>query len=366
MSKRKLQPSASNPNQDYCDFLLELADFEKNVSRNIYKHNAYRKAASALSRHPVRVSSGSEARQLPGVGRKIADKIDEFVQTGRLGKLDKIRASDEAVAIGQLSRVSGVGPAKARELFSAGVTSLEELRRRPELLNHHQSLGLRYVSEFEARIPRTEAAALEGHVCSRLAALDPLYCATVCGSYRRGAESSGDVDFLLTHPAFTSSVNEKPARGSSANQKPAKGSAANQKPAHGAAANEKTGGQLLRAAVDQLKNEGFITDTLSHGDTKFMGVCLLPGERYTVHRRIDIRLVPHDQYFCAVLYFTGSDEFNRQMRAHALEQRFTLNEYTLRPLGATGTPGEPVPVTSEEEIFEYLQYPYRRPEERSL
>ena len=54
------------------------------------------------------------------------------------------------------------------------------------------------------------------------------------------------------------------------------------------------------------------------------------------HRRIDIRLIPIDQYYFGTLYFTGSDMFNKQMRAHALEQGFTLNEYCIRPVGETG------------------------------
>lgn len=49
-----------------------------------------------------------------------------------------------------------------------------------------------------------------------------------------------------------------------------------------------------------------------------------------------VRLIPKDQYYCGVLYFTGSDIFNKNMRAHALEQGFTVNEYTIRPLGVTG------------------------------
>lgn len=48
------------------------------------------------------------------------------------------------------------------------------------------------------------------------------------------------------------------------------------------------------------------------------------------------RLIPKDQYYCGVLYFTGSDIFNKNMRTHALEKGFTLNEYTIRPLGITG------------------------------
>ena len=42
------------------------------------------------------------------------------------------------------------------------------------------------------------------------------------------------------------------------------------------------------------------------------------------------RLIPNDQYFCGILYFTGSDEFNRRMRHHALEKGFTINEYSIR------------------------------------
>lgn len=48
------------------------------------------------------------------------------------------------------------------------------------------------------------------------------------------------------------------------------------------------------------------------------------------------RLIPKDQYYCGVLYFTGSDIFNKNMRAHALDKGFTLNEYTIRPIGVTG------------------------------
>ena len=52
------------------------------------------------------------------------------------------------------------------------------------------------------------------------------------------------------------------------------------------------------------------------------------------------------------------------MRAHALEQGFTLNEYTLRPMGSTGVPGEPLPISSEEDIFDYIDYKYKKPSER--
>lgn len=68
----------------------ELADYERNVSKNVYKYNAYRKAAGMLSALPERVKSGEEAKKLPGIGVKIAKKIDEFLQTGKLQKLEDV------------------------------------------------------------------------------------------------------------------------------------------------------------------------------------------------------------------------------------------------------------------------------------
>lgn len=69
---------------------LELAEHEKNVVRNIHKYNAYRKAAGALAKHGVRVKSGEEARKLDGIGDKISKKIDEFLETGKLRKLENV------------------------------------------------------------------------------------------------------------------------------------------------------------------------------------------------------------------------------------------------------------------------------------
>ncbi|EQB78700.1 polymerase (DNA directed), beta isoform 3-like protein [Camelus ferus] len=265
---------------------IELANFEKNVNQAIHKYNAYRwvgaafsgtvrsrKAASVIAKYPQKIKSGAEAKKLPGVGTKIAEKIDEFLATGKLRKLEKIRQDDTSSSINFLTRVSGIG----------------------------------YFEDFEKRIPREEMLQMQDIVLNEVKKVDSEYIATVCGSFRRGAESSGDMDVLLTHPSFTS-------------------------------------------------------------ESAKQGVCQLPGkndEKAYPHRRIDIRLIPKDQYYCGVLYFTGSDIFNKNMRAHALEKGFTINEYTIRPLGVTGVAGEPLPVDSEKDIFDYIQWKYREPKDRS-
>ncbi|XP_071439901.1 DNA polymerase beta-like [Hetaerina americana] len=337
MSKRKAPSSENNPNHDFCDFLTELANYERNVNRNVYKYNAYRKAASALASYGKRIQSGDEARKLPGIGDKISKKIDEFLQTGKLQKLEKIHADDNTTIINLFTRVSGIGPAKAKELFDSGLKTLEDLEEKKDILNHHQKIGLKYFEDFEKKIPRDEIEKVEKVLKDEVNKLDPEYMLTICGSYRRGKSESGDIDVLLTHPSFTSE-------------------------------SKKSKVHRLKDVVSRLQERKLITDTISLGDTKFMGVCNLntmKGEEKGPWRRLDIRLTPHDQYFCSILYFTGSDLFNKDMRAHALEKGFTLNEYSLRPVGSTGIPGEPVPVSSEEDIFEYINYPYKKPEERS-
>ncbi|XP_071585111.1 DNA polymerase beta isoform X1 [Heliangelus exortis] len=334
MSKRKA-PQES-PNQGITDFLTELANYERNVNRAIHKYNAYRKAASVIARYPSKIQSGAEAKKLDGVGAKIAEKIDEFLSTGKLRKLEKIRQDDTSASINFLTRVTGIGPAAARKFVEEGIKTLEDLRKNEHKLTHHQRIGLKYFEDFEKRIPREEMLQMQEIVLKEIKKLDSNYIATVCGSFRRGAESSGDMDVLLTHPSFTSESPKQP--------------------------------KLLRQVVEQLEKVHFVTDMLSKGDTKFMGVCQLPnkddGTAYP-HRRIDIRLIPKDQYYCGVLYFTGSDIFNKNMRAHALEMGFTINEYTIRPLGVTGVAGEPLPVECEEDIFDYIQWKYREPKDRS-
>lgn len=70
--------------------LSELANYERNVTKNIYKSNAYRKAATTLGKLRERVKNGAEAKKLPGIGDKIAKKIDEFLETGKLQKLENV------------------------------------------------------------------------------------------------------------------------------------------------------------------------------------------------------------------------------------------------------------------------------------
>ena len=161
-----------------------------------------------------RLSSGEEARKLDGIGDKIAKKIDEFIQTGKLDKLERIRTDDSTVAINLLTRVAGIGPAKARSLVDTGISTIEQLREPSNqmLLTKAQQIGLQHFEDFEKRIPREEIEKIENIIQNQLKVLDASnknynqkkFIASICGSYRRGLPTSGDIDVLLTHEDYTS------------------------------------------------------------------------------------------------------------------------------------------------------------------
>ena len=149
--------------------------------------------------------------------------------------------------------MAGIGPAKARELYEEGITTIDELKEHSDKLTRAQKIGLKYVEEFEKRIPRSEIKQLEHKIRKRVNKLDKNYVMTVCGSYRREAESSGDIDVLLTHPSFVveeawdSEDTERWVRSQG-----------------------KKAGNLLRAVVSDLEDADIVTDTLSQGETKVL------------------------------------------------------------------------------------------------
>ena len=113
-----------------------------------------------LASHPVRVKSGAEAKSLPGVGAKIAAKLDEIISTGKLTKLEKIKADDDSNVLTLLTRVAGIGPAKAADLYKVVQEDLLET-----------SL-LVYIKSRAGRAPKK--CSLRTHLCNYLDPLDRL------------------------------------------------------------------------------------------------------------------------------------------------------------------------------------------------
>lgn len=212
-------------------------------------------------------------------------------------------------------------------------------------LNHSQILGVKYFEDIEIQIPRDEMNRMNEllQTISKKLYSNPEMILTICGSYRRGKSSSGDIDVLITHPTFKT---KKDIEYSSDN--------------------------ILGNFVKILTKIGFLVDHLTtDGDTKYMGLCKLKGSKYKRARRIDIKFVPFYSYSASLLYFTGSWHLNVKMREIARKNKYILNEYGLykskynkdkRKYEAF----EEIKTECEKDIFDKLKIKYLEPTERDI
>ena len=127
--------------------------------------------------------------------------------------------------------------------------------------------------------------------------------------------------------------------------------------------------KLIKSLEDKL-----ITDHLKmpnigkYGCETYMGWCML--KEVGLHRRIDIKMYPRDHFAFAILYFTGSQNFNRSMRLFARNKGYSLTDHGLFPAnrvrGESVWKGKSIPCFTEEDIFKALELEYKKPEDREL
>ncbi|KAJ8316904.1 hypothetical protein KUTeg_004808 [Tegillarca granosa] len=256
----------------------------------------YQKAIQALRRQDKEITTWEEAKALPGVGARLADKIWEIIESGELRKLNEFKSSDEIKVMELFTNVWGAGAHTARTWYQQGFRTLEDLRTKANL-THQQKIGLKHYDDIADRMPWEEAGEIEKFVRETAESIPDGIIAQGCGSYRRKKSTCGDVDVLVTHP------DGKSHRG------------------------------LFHKLLTKLKEKGFLTDDLvtaedNGNQKKYLGVCKLPGENRR-HRRLDIIVVPYDEYACALVYFTGSAHFNRSLRHLAKKMNMSLSEHSL-------------------------------------
>ena len=303
------------------------------------RRNSFAKGLKAIKAFDQEITSGAMAKaKIPGIGKGIADRIDEFLKTGGLAEIHAPVLSEEECILKELCTVTGIGEVRAKRLMTdylvIGVADLiarykaGEITIKPNALTQHITVGLDFYYDLLERFSRDEADKLLATLTKHLTKEWPDIKVIACGSYRRGLPTCGDLDILLCP---------------SKSMQP-----------------ETT---LLTKVVDLLTRVELLAGNLTHeGTTKYMGVCRLPGGK---GRRIDIRVIPVTALGAAQLYFTGSGEFNVAMRNEALKQGYTLNEYGLYRLKSDGK-GDLIPCETEEEIFAHLKLVYLAPQERSI
>ena len=299
--------------------------------------NSFLKALDAIKAFDKLITSGKQAmKDIKGVGKGIATRLDEIIETGTLQELSA-PTTDEARIIQDLCTITGLGEARAKLLRDTQqVSSAADLIQRyrsgkiqvgKNALTHHIVVGMEFYDDIKERMPWKEAHDIVQLISARLKAMKRDYNFMFCGSYRRKKKTCGDLDLLVSQ-------------------------------------RNPPGTEELSLIVKNLTEAGILVGHLTeNGKTKYMGVCKLTPE--SRGRRIDIRYVPYDSMGAGMLYFTGSGKLNKLMRYHANERGYTLNEYGIYHY-KDGKKGKEIPANDERDIFKILNIVYLEPHERDL
>lgn len=307
-------------NQELSNVLSELAELMMKKGEPM-KSRAYNRARDTIKSIDQDITNIEQLKNTPTIGTNTYDKLDEYIKTGKIALLEKYK-NDPVIVF---TNIYGVGPKKANELIKKhNITSIEELRtKQDQVLNNIQRIGLKYYEDILERIPRSE---IEKYDCEFMKIfkqestnINTYY--EIVGSYRRGAINSGDIDVIVT--------SDDPS--------------------------------IFQKVLDSLISNKIIIEVLSRGDTKSLVIAkLTPGSKA---RRVDFMFTTRQEYPFAIMYFTGSKDFNTAMRGHALKMGLSMNEH-----GFTNKNTQQKivydDIISEKDIFNKLDLLYVSPEKR--
>ena len=313
-------------NESFIDILEKLENIMLKQGET-FRARAYQKAQETIMSFSKDIYSPEDVKGLPGFGDTIMEKLKEYVSTGSVKLIE--REKNNPVNI--LSEVYGIGPKKAAELVEKGITTICELRKKQnEVLNETQKIGLKYYEDILIRIPRSEIvqyAIIFDKVFNKIIALnsgiDSESVFEIVGSYRRGAENSGDIDVIITSDSV----------------------------------------KVFPDFIDMLIKERIIVEVLSRGSSKCLVIAKIPSS--PIVRRVDFLFTSKEDFPFSLLYFTGSKFFNTVMRHQALKMGLTMNEHGLYKMDGNKK-GEKIKhiFKSEKDIFDYLHLEYKTPNQR--
>ena len=315
---------------DYKELIIKELEIIKKgeiIKKDRWRAIAYDKAIKALNNFDNKIISSDQVKGIKGIGEKILKKIEEILETGKLQKANNLRNDPKLKLIDVFGKIMSVGDATILKIINEyDIKSLDELKLKAEELglNDKIKLGLKYYDDLLNKIPRDEMDLhkkyIDRIVKDKLLNYKPYF--EMVGSYRRGAESSGDIDIIIS--------------------------------------DRRNDVKVFKKLVNELINSNYIIETIAFGNKKFNGICKLPGNN--IARRIDILYTTTEEYPFAMLYFTGSGEFNKLMRLIVKKKNFKLNEYSLKKLDNDKKYKKVDYIFKDEtDIFKYLGFEYIEP-----
>ncbi len=312
-------------NPEIADAFESVADILEFQGANPFRVRAYRNAARAIRDLPEPIAGivANPSRKLTdieGIGKDLADKIAALVATGKLEMLEELKQQVPESAISMM-RVPGLGPKRAATLFKElNVTSLEDLRAACEAHKVRELkgfgaktedsilAGLQFAAEADKRVLWSEADDLVHEILAHMRGCPAVKQIEAAGSYRRGRETVGDLDFLAV--------------------------------ATDAA-----------AVMDHIAAYAGVAEVLARGETKLTA-------RLRSGLYIDLRAVPAESFGAAMQYFTGSKAHNVIVRGLAKDRGLKVNEY------GVFRGDEQIAGRTEQEVYAALDLPCFPPEMR--
>jgi DNA polymerase (family 10) len=311
--------------------LAETADLLEIDGGDGFRIRSYRRAAEAAEQTTVDLmaAAAETARllEIPGIGKGMASNLQAIAATGTLPLRDELLAKYGASLL-ELLKLPGMGPKTVALLWSAaqiaGIDQLAEaieagrlagLPRMGEKQIEKLRKGIEDYRRSAGRFRIDVAEEAAQRISTYLLTLPGIEKVTPAGSLRRGRETAGDLDLLVTGPACA--------------------------PEHTA------------AAVDYVAAYPGIHDMIAKGENK-VSFHLANG------MQVDVRLLPSASYGAALQYFTGSKAHNVTLRQRALKMGYTLSEWALARLDDDST----VAAATEEEIYAALGMDWMPPEMR--
>lgn len=319
-------------NKGIANILIETADLMEIAGEDSFRIRSYRNAAEAIEALPRQVAEliddPKKLLEIPGIGKGMAANLREISQEGDL-KLHAQLLEKYRPSMLELLKIQGLGPKTVNLIWLnfqvSDVTGVEQLAREgklrglPRMSEKTEQKILKAIATYRGisgRFHLDEADRTAAKLMEHIGQMPGVETMTPAGSLRRGRETVGDLDLLITGRCCA-----QPAE--------------------------------RDALIDRILQFPGIADVLARGENK-VSFKLRSG------MQIDVRILPPDSFGAALQYFTGSKAHNVALRQRALKRGFTLNEYGLftledNQLAASAT---------EEEIYGKLGLDWIPPELR--
>jgi len=319
-------------NKSIAGILYETADLLEVDGGDSFRIRSYRNAAEAIEALPQQISeliaSEKEVLAIPGIGKGMLANLKEMLGEGHLtlhaDLLKKYRPS-----MLQLLKVQGLGPKTIALIWSAyqvcDLEGVEQLAREgkirilPRMGEKHEAKLLKAIEDYRriaGRFMLDAAEAQAEKIVEHLRNYHGVEKATSAGSLRRGRDTVGDLDILVTGPACCDDAERQ-------------------------------------KLIDHIIKLPGLMEILARGENKV-------SFRLRGGMQVDVRFLPPESFGAAMQYFTGSKGHNVSLRQRALKMGYTLNEYSLARLDDQ----QVVASKSEAEIYAALKLDYIPPELR--